>query len=79
MSSTKRVRFAADEEIGFSNVKRSRLQDEEDERPDDDEDDAEEGTSEAKKKHTLDSDEEDETDKYELLDMEKVYLHIFLL
>ncbi|KAI3416154.1 hypothetical protein GPALN_005703 [Globodera pallida] len=77
---SKRVRFAEEQNEQFSSlsmenrVKRSRIETE-DEVVDDDNDGEETAETSMKlttKKHTLDSDEEDETDTHQRLDMDKV-------
>jgi hypothetical protein len=74
-ASSKRVRFAADNELesqepeNYSHlgVKRPKLDND-----DDEEEDEGAETSKTPKKHTLDSDEEDDADGYDKLDMDKV-------
>lgn len=77
LMASKRVRFAAEEhsaaaagERDARKVKRSRLDDDDDEA--DEEGEGPETSTKRAKKHTLDSDEEDEADTYAKLDMEKV-------
>jgi len=77
----RRVQFAEDskdQEATQRRVKRNRFERDNDENEDNDEFELP-GTSKADKKHTLDSDEEDNGNEYERLDMKKVsyFLNIF--
>jgi hypothetical protein len=78
MPSSKRVCFSEEKNqeipaVEHSHVKRRKYEDEEE---NDNEDyiggSSSEELTKTKKKHTLDSDEEDEADQYEKLDMDKV-------
>ena len=69
----RRVQFAEDskDQEATRQVKRNRFERDNDDNEDNDEFELP-GTSKADKKHTLDSDEEDNGNEYERLDMKKV-------